>query len=375
MASFFSLLRYSFGNEDWRTEEEALDIKPEDTILCITASGDRPLNLLTRRCQKIVCIDANPVQNYLLELKAAAMKVLDHEDYLAFLGATASENRRMLLQLLYPQLSPKAALFWKEHEKMVEKGILYQGTVERLTGMVAKLLALLRGGKVEKLFAINDLEEQRRYVRDHWDSYFWRKTLNILLNPIISRFLIKDPGLINVGSDIKAGSYIYERIQESLTRELANKNPLLSLILRGKVGPAAYSPYLTESGISVIKHSLSALEIHTTNVLDYLESTPEHTFDAFSLSDIASYMSYPNFVRLLTLLIKTAKPGARFCLRQFLSSYEIPSHLQPYFKREEALEKRLTKEDNCFVYRFTVGSITEHAQLKPTIYASAASSF
>ena len=55
--------------------------------------------------------------------------------------------------------------------------------------------------------------------------------------------------------------------------------------------------------------------------------------------------------------MKTAKPGARFCLRQFLSSYEIPPHLRKHFVRDLSLERKLEDVDNCFVYRFMVGNI------------------
>ena len=73
MAKFFKRLSYSIGNEDWETEREALSIQADDKVLCITASGDRPLNLLMNECREIVSIDANPVQNYLLELKIMIM--------------------------------------------------------------------------------------------------------------------------------------------------------------------------------------------------------------------------------------------------------------------------------------------------------------
>ncbi len=357
MASFFSLLRYSFGNEDWRTEEAALNIQPQDQVLCITASGDRPLNLLARECQKIVCVDANSVQNYLLQLKAAAMHQLDYEDYLAFLGAVPGKHRKQTLQHLLPHMDPQAAQFWKKNEKMVSKGILYQGRVERLTYLLAMLLSLARGKKVKRLFEMDCLEEQKKFVRNEWNSYMWRKVMDFLLNPLVSRLIIKDPGLANIGSDIKPGSYIYERIHASLEQDLAKKNPLLSLIMRGKVSHEAFSPYLTEEGTRAIKTRLSALEIRTTDVIQYLESLPGPTFDVFSLSDVASYLSYPNFIRLLKNMIRTAKPGARFCLRQFLSSYEIPPNLQPYFVRDKALERNLEQKDNCFVYRFFVGRI------------------
>ncbi len=67
MANFFERLSYSFGNEDWLTEQRALQISPNDSVICITASGDRPLNLLTSDCKEILAIDANPIQNHLLQ--------------------------------------------------------------------------------------------------------------------------------------------------------------------------------------------------------------------------------------------------------------------------------------------------------------------
>lgn len=357
MNHFFSRLRYSFGNEDWRTEEQAVNIQPTDHVLCITASGDRPLNLLRRKCQKMVCLDANPAQNYLLQLKSVAMRNLDYPDYLAFLGVSPSRTRRQMLRHLLPDMRAGAVQFWLKHEKMIEKGILYQGTVERLTRLLAKGFNLAQGKKIKRLFSINDLEEQKKFLQEEWSHRFWQRLFGLALNPLISPLYIKDPGLINVGSAIKPGPYLYERICASLDQHLARENLLLSLILRGHVSSEAFSPYLIENEVSMIKNRQSALEIHTTDLLKYLDALHGPTFDVFSLSDVASYLSYPRFVSLLNQMIRTAKPGARFCLRQFLSSYEIPAHLQPFFIRDKDLEVKLEKEDSCFVYRFLVGTI------------------
>ena len=59
--------------------------------------------------------------------------------------------------------------------------------------------------------------------------------------------------------------------------------------------------------------------------------------------------------------MKSAKPGARFCLRQFMSAYDIPDDLQPYFTRDTSLEKHLECMDNCFIYRFYVGTIASES--------------
>lgn len=113
MKRFFSRLSYSFGNEDWQTEQKALRLKATDRAVCITASGDRPLHLLLGDVGEIVSVDANPIQNHLLKLKIAAMKKWDYSTYLAFLGGESHPNRLSLFNMLLPDLSEETASFWK----------------------------------------------------------------------------------------------------------------------------------------------------------------------------------------------------------------------------------------------------------------------
>ena len=75
------------------------------------------------------------------------------------------------------------------------------------------------------------------------------------------------------------------------------------------------------------------------------------------MSDIASYMNHADFVRMLKAIKRTAKPGARFSIRQFMSDHAIPSDLQAAFNRNTALEKQFEDEERFAIYRFCVGSI------------------
>ncbi len=357
MSSFFSQLSYSFGNEDWATEQQALQIKPRDTVLVITASGDRPLNLLTNDCKEVISIDANQQQNNLLELKVVAMQNLSFDKYLAFLGADPSDSRAETFKSLSSKMNPEAIKFWSKNHKLVSKGVLYQGSVERLTYHASKLIRLFRAKKIEQLFAFDNIEEQRKFVRDQWDTSAWKKFVEFMLNPIVNKFLIDDPGLQTYLGPQKPGIYIYQKMQNSLENHLAKQNTIMSFILLGKVNKEAFAPYLTKEGTSEIKKRLDKLTIKTGNVIDYLEAKKNPSIDCFSMSDIASYMSKEDFRRLLKGIIKKAKPGARFCLRQFLSYLEIPKDLERYFKRDYELEQRLEKEDRCFVYRFFSGTV------------------
>jgi S-adenosylmethionine-diacylglycerol 3-amino-3-carboxypropyl transferase len=137
---FYQHLNFSIGNEDWHVESQALRVKPQDKIICVTASGDRALHLLMTDCAEITAIDLNPSQNFLLELKLAAISHLDFDTYLAFLGCETTPHRQSIFHQLRRHLSSSAAAFWMQHPKMIEKGVIYQGRVERLTRAIATFL-------------------------------------------------------------------------------------------------------------------------------------------------------------------------------------------------------------------------------------------
>lgn len=352
-------IRYSFGNEDPRTELMALKIKPQDKVVCVTASGDRPLHLLLTDCRELVSIDLNQVQNYLLDLKIVAMSHLDYDQYISFIGGAPSSSRKETLRKLASHMKPEAANFWLAHEKAIEKGVLYQGTTERLLKFVGMMFSILRPSKIKRLFQFDNLEEQKTFIQRKWENALLKRIFNIVLSPGVARVLVDDPGLYssNVDPSITAGTYLYNRMNDTLCRSLAKENPFVSLILRGKVEKEAFPPYLTQEGTEVIKNNLKRLTYKTMNMIDYLDSSPESSIDCYSVSDIASYMGKNDFHRMLRAMVKSAKPGARFSIRQFMSGHQIPPELVHHFHRDQALEKELEEQENCFVYRFIVGTI------------------
>lgn len=360
MSEFFSRLNYSFGNEDWKTEQKALRVRPSDRVLCITASGDRPLNILFEDCKELVTIDANPLQNHLLSLKMAAMKRLDYKEYLAFLGANVGKNRKGTLKLLSSAMDQQAAQYWSHHEKHIEAGVLYEGAVEKITKKTAAFVRMMRPRKVEKLFSMRILKDQQHFLYNEWDSYFWKKAFDLGMNPIFTRLFVKDPGLFaHVPSSLPIGAYFYQRLHACLERHLACESSLVSLLLLGKVNKEAYPPYLTEEGVRTIRKRLNRISIKTADLISYLESVPENSFDVFSLSDVASYISEDDYLRLIRGVYRAAKPGARFSIRQFLSFRHLPENLESFFIRDNQLEQQLEEEDRCFVYRFMVGTISK----------------
>ncbi|MCH9625116.1 MAG: hypothetical protein S4CHLAM123_02850 [Chlamydiales bacterium] len=359
MGSFYSRLSYSFGNEDWKTEQKALQIQPTDRVVCVTASGDRPLNLLTNELQEIVAVDANPLQNALFDLKRVALSELPHAEYLKFMGVDSSKERGKLYSQIEKGLDPMVSALWGQLPKKIERGVLYEGATEKFLKVVSGAIRLFRGKKIDKLFSIDNLEEQHKFVKKHWHTFMWKKLFQVGLHPLITRTFIKDPGLYeHIDPSMRhIGNHLYSRIDNYLNHSLAKQSVLLSLILTGKVDRNHFPPYLSKEGIEKIKKQIHKTSFHTIDLVSFIEKAEPSSFDCFSISDVASYLNKEHFNRLVEGIFRSAKPGARFCMRQFLSNHQLPAHLAPHFKRNSALEQELQNEDCCFVYRFMTGTI------------------
>lgn len=359
--TFFSRLSYSFGNEDWESERKALRIQPGNRVFCITASGDRPLHLLLDDCSEVVSIDANPIQNYLMNLKCAAMKHLEYQDYLSFLGGSQGTRRNETLKKIIPHMDKEAAAFWMQNPKMVEEGVLYQGAVERWLQRAAILMRLFRGRKLKRLFAMDNLEEQRVFLDEEWNTVIWKKLFDLALNPRLTQLFLRDPGLYeNLDPGIRPGTYILNRMNACMHRFLAKESQMMSLIFRGTVSKEAYPPYLTQEGTEKIKPRIDRVKVETADVVSFLEKAKDESFDCFSLSDVASYLCKEDFHRVIKAIYRTARPGARFSIREFLSGHKMPAEVAPFFQREPELEEQLQANDRFFVYRFMVGKIIKN---------------
>lgn len=356
---FFASLNYSSVNEDWRTEAAALSVTGRDSVLCVTGSGARPLDLLALGPRRVVAIDAGPAQSALLELKAAALRALPFEAYARFLGLAAASRRERLglLDAVEPSLRAATAAFWRERRGVVARGVLWAGRWERYFRRVARLSRLLRPRRTARLFAFTDLEEQRRFVRARWDGKLALALARLALSPPAVAAFLRDPAF-RARPGTSAGALVHERMTAHLTRVLARESFMASLVLRGTLPAADLPPHLTPEGAARIRARLDRLETVTADAVDWLASPSRSgRFDAFSLSDLPSYLSPERFERLIEAIVSRAAPAARFCIRLFLVRPELAPGSLAGLRRDEALERQLAEEDHAFVYDFLAGRV------------------
>ena len=80
-------LVYNTCWEDPAVDRLALQLGGDDNVLVITSAGCNVLDYLLTGPRHIYAVDANPRQNALLELKMAAIRHLDFENFFAVFGA------------------------------------------------------------------------------------------------------------------------------------------------------------------------------------------------------------------------------------------------------------------------------------------------
>src|ERR1700677_5000422 len=106
-------LVYNTCWEDPRLDRQALQLGPDDTLAMITSAGCNALDYALMAPKRIFCIDVNPRQNALLELKLAGIRRLEYPDFFALFSRGASAKAPKLYhQKLRDLLSPVARQFW-----------------------------------------------------------------------------------------------------------------------------------------------------------------------------------------------------------------------------------------------------------------------
>src|SRR5688572_8819208 len=174
---------FSSSNEDGSSELAALDPNVRRVVLCITGSGSRVLNLLTVNPLRISCIDINPAQTNLAELKLLAFKHLNsYEDLLRFIGIEACKGRWRTYYALRPHLSPRARQFWDQRRNIIQRGIVYSGRWERIFRITGRIFSILKQNARDQLFKASSLHEQT-LAWNRWDNWHWRMMLKLFSRP------------------------------------------------------------------------------------------------------------------------------------------------------------------------------------------------
>lgn len=241
----------------------------------------------------------NPCQGHLLELKLAAIKALDYEDFFALFGTGKHPNFRLLLDSkIAPHLSSIAYQFWRINSSAFTESFYlhgYSGWALRLARLIFTIAGV--SGDVLRMCQSSSLAEQNQI----WQT----KIRRVLFNPVVIRLLksrvfcwnaLGVPGnqrqMVMDGGG--AWGYIRDTFDPVVNKWLLGRdNYFYLLALLGRYTPESCPAYLTREGFDALKGtgSTDAFRLHTDSIDSTLRNLPSSSLTHALVMDHLDWFS------------------------------------------------------------------------------------
>ncbi len=311
--------------EDPAIDNEVLNIVPDDRMVMITSAGCNALDYLIRGPAHIQCVDVNPHQNALLELKLAAIETLSYEQFFEMFGkGRIRDNRRIYREQLRKRLSESARRIWDRRIGYFDAngvGLYFHGTAGFFARCMLFYLNTWCGlrSELRDFQQICNLRQQATFYRMHIAPRLW--------SPLV-RYLIRRPSVLSMlgvpeeqiaqmkrdGADVS--SSIEAMVERTLTTIPIGENYFWRVYMNGYYPLHCCPNYLKRENFDLLKERASRIQIQTTSLTAFLRST-SNRFNIFILLDHMDWLSAAPDVleEEWRSIMNSASPGARIIYR------------------------------------------------------------
>jgi S-adenosylmethionine-diacylglycerol 3-amino-3-carboxypropyl transferase len=332
----FDIIRYANSWEDADLLCDALRPAPGKRMLAIASAGDNALALLGGGAE-VVAADLSAAQLALVELKRAAIRALDNETVLGFLGVAVMHNRTSVYESL--PLPDETRAYWDEHRDWIEAGVIHAGRFENYFRLFRKYVLPLVHSRADVEELLSPRTDRRKFYREEWNTWRWRLMFRVFFSRFVMGRTGRDPEFFRYVEGSVA-ERIFKRAEYALTVLPPHANPYLAFIFTGNYRDVL-PRYLRE--LDKVRANLDRL----TLVQGSIEEAAQGKFDGFYLSDIFEYIDPQISAAIFERLVDASNPGARFAYWNLL----VPRKgLSPRVRelREEA--EQLFARDMAFFY-------------------------
>jgi S-adenosylmethionine-diacylglycerol 3-amino-3-carboxypropyl transferase len=341
---------YSQCWEDPIVLSKALKINLKDIVLSISSGGDNTLYLLSKSPKKIISIDINQKQNFLLELKSNSIKYLDYEKCLSFLGFLNDENRVSTYQKLREFLSRECRHYWDKNLRDVKKGVIHSGKFESYLRIFRNIILPISHSKKDRkrLLSLDRLSEQKNFYDSKWDSFLWRITFKVFFSKFLMKLLGRDIKFFEYNKNKSIAKHYLGKTEYGLTKIPIKSNYFLHYILFGEYNLGFLPEYMKEENFYKIRKNLSKLKIVTGEVKSYILKNKKIKFSKFNFSDVFEVYSQKEYECIIRDLASISNKGTIICYWNNL--VERKFHGVKKWYPEDYKIKSLSKIDRVFFY-------------------------
>lgn len=321
-------LIYNCCWEDPRCDRALLGLNQDSRIVMLTSAGCNALDYLLEEPAEIHCVDMNPRQNALLDLKRALFKAADHRHLFDFFGYGRSLHAQEIFEdLLKPQLSESQTRYWRKHldyfsGRGLRPSFYWRGSSGAFAWAVHVWLRQhpKAGRLARKLFQSTDLTEQ---------AYWYERLEPILLNRP-TRWLVRQHAVQSLLGVPKSqqnlaasyfedgmSGYIRHCLRQVFTRLPLQDNYFWSLYFNGRYAPDCCPNYLLPEHFDRLAARMDRVQTHTASLNAFFHTRPGK-YSHFILLDHQDWLATHQRATLeeeWRLIFQNAAPGAKVLLR------------------------------------------------------------
>ncbi len=345
----FDRIRYANCWEDSALLVKALCPAPGRRILSIASAGDNSLHLLSHGAE-VVAADLNLTQLACVELRVAAVRQLNDQAALAFLGFHPGNDRLAVYAGIRNALTAASRDFWDANPGLITGGVIHAGKFENYFRLFrTRLLPLVhRRRMVEALLQRRDADGRERFYENQWNNRRWRWLFKLFFSRFMMGRLGRDPEFFRYVEGSVADR-ILVRSRYALTQLQTHNNPYLRYVMTG--GFAAAMPDWTHPAILAgIRRHADRLTLFHGGIEDAAARYGAAGFDGYNLSDIFEYMDEESGARLYGKLLDHARPGARLAYWNMLVPRRCPASFADRVTPLDDLADSLFARDRAFFY-------------------------
>ncbi|MDZ7659192.1 BtaA family protein [Fodinibius sp.] len=359
-------LVYNTCWEDPRIDRKLLNLDSSSNVLMLTSAGDNALDYLLDDVQHIQCVDINPAQNALLELKKAIFKNGNYTILWDFFG----EGRKSGAEIIYHQqlrtLLPKPAQqFWDRNihnfsPRSTNDSFYFSGTSGKIARTVFNQIQRKElMSAVENLLSAKNLEEQAYYFHEIepqlWNPFSeWlirrHATMTMLGVPASQRKMIEqqyEDGLLE---------FIRQSLQQVFTKLPIGDNYFWRVYLTGHYTPDCCPNYLLEKNFRILRNRIHRIETQTSSLLKALQQS-DTTYSHFVLLDHQDWMAFTQpdqLAKQWRQILDHAQSGARILFRSAMPEPNfLPEFVFDNISFHPELTEPLHKKDRVGTYEST----------------------
>ncbi len=348
--------------EDPELDHEVLNIGPSDRIVMITSAGCNALDYLLRDPAEIHCVDINPHQNALLELKLAALKSLPHCKFFEMFGeGRIAGHGDIYRERLRESLSDSARATWDSrihYFNPAGAGLYFNGTAGLFARSVRFYLGRSRAFRndIEAFQRSKDLIEQAALYRSRIAPKLWSPLVRFLIgrHAVLSMLGVPAEQIAEIKQSAESGitSFVQGRVDRMFTHIPISQNYFWRVYMNGFYTAECCPNYLKPENFQILRERISRIRLHTATMTEFLRSTDER-FTIFVLLDHMDWLtSTPALLEEeWRFIMRSALPGARIIYRSGgINGDHIPEFAMRRLEFQSARTEELHSRDRVGTY-------------------------